>query len=55
LVSNNKRPVTVNNLHLYEKDALEREINDVINETVQCLDAYHALFSDVMIPQRENK
>eukprot|EP00833_Pecoramyces_ruminatium_P013723 jgi/Orpsp1_1/1187755/evm.model.d7180000059929.1 len=55
LGSNNKRPVTVNNLHLYEKDALEREINEVINETIQCLDAYHALFSDVMIPTHEKR
>ncbi|OUM58555.1 hypothetical protein PIROE2DRAFT_16126, partial [Piromyces sp. E2] len=45
-----ERPITVNNLHLYEKEALEREINDVINETVQCLDAYHALFSDIYSP-----
>ncbi|KAG4088908.1 hypothetical protein H8356DRAFT_49524 [Neocallimastix lanati (nom. inval.)] len=53
LGSNNKRPIAVNNLHLYEKDALEKEINEVINETIQCLDAYHALFSDVMIPSYE--
>jgi len=55
LVSSNKRPITVNNLHLYEKEALEKEINEVINETIQSLDAYHAIFSDVMIPSKGKK
>jgi len=55
LVSSNKRPITVNNLHLYEKEALEKEISEVINETIQSLDAYHAIFSDVMIPSKGKK
>jgi len=36
-------------------DALESEINEVINETIQCLDAYHVLFSDVIFPSKEKK